>query len=96
MGLPGCSSWFSSAEVDDARVGRWRHSHDGLYLTAKPSHMGVDVDGLAYPLHRPMVCDHQTRGQSFLSDAALSHHAAVGSGAFLRVATPRLRYSMEC
>jgi hypothetical protein len=22
----------------------------------KPSHMGVNVDGLAYLLHRPMVC----------------------------------------
>jgi hypothetical protein len=35
--------------VDDAQVGSWRHRHDGLYLTAKPSHMGVDVNGLAYP-----------------------------------------------
>jgi hypothetical protein len=82
--------------VDDAQVGSWRHRHDGLYLTAKPSHMGVDVNGLAYPLNRPMVYDHQTRGQSFLSDAALSHHATVGSGAFPRAATPRLRYLMEC
>jgi hypothetical protein len=24
-----------------------------LYLAAKPSHVGVDVDGLAYPLHCP-------------------------------------------
>jgi hypothetical protein len=24
-----------------------------LYLSAKPSHMGVDVDGLAYSLHWP-------------------------------------------
>jgi hypothetical protein len=89
MGLPGCSSWFPGAEVDDAWVGPCRHRQDGLYLTAKPSHVGVDVDGLAYPLHRPMVCDHQTRGLSFLSDATLPHHAAVGSGAFLRAATPQ-------
>jgi hypothetical protein len=27
-----------------------------LYLVAKPSHVEVDVDGLAYPLHRPMAC----------------------------------------
>jgi hypothetical protein len=25
-----------------------------LYLVAKPSHMGVDVDGLANPLHHPV------------------------------------------
>jgi hypothetical protein len=24
-----------------------------LYLAAKPSQVGVDVDGLSYPLHRP-------------------------------------------
>jgi hypothetical protein len=29
-----------------------------LYLVAKPSHMGVNVYGLAYPLHRPTVCSH--------------------------------------
>jgi hypothetical protein len=33
-----------------------------LYLAVKPFHMGVDVDGLAYPLHCPMVCSHQMRG----------------------------------
>jgi hypothetical protein len=36
-----------------------------LYLVTKPSHMGgrgVDVDGLAYPLHRPMACRCQLRG----------------------------------
>jgi hypothetical protein len=27
-----------------------------LYLAAKPSHVGVDVDRLAHPLHRPMTC----------------------------------------
>jgi hypothetical protein len=54
----------------------------GLYLTAKPSHIGIDVDGLACPLHCPMVCNHQTRGHNFLSGAALSRCAAVGGGAF--------------
>jgi hypothetical protein len=33
-----------------------------LYLVSKTSHVGVDVDGLAYPLYHPMVCSHQTRG----------------------------------
>jgi hypothetical protein len=49
---------------------------------------GVDVDRLAYPLHCPIVCDHQTKGQSFLSGVALSHHAAVGGGPFLGGAKP--------
>jgi hypothetical protein len=54
-----------------------------LYLAAKPSHMGVDVEGLVCPLHHPMACDHQMRGQSLLSDVASSHRATVGGGAFL-------------
>jgi hypothetical protein len=57
--VPGCSSWLPDvlgAEVDDARDDSWRDSFAmWLYLMGKPSHMGVDVDGLAYPLHCPMV-----------------------------------------
>jgi hypothetical protein len=45
--------------------------------------VGVDVDGLPYPLHRPIVCGRLTRGQSFLPDATLSHRVTVGGGAFL-------------
>jgi hypothetical protein len=45
--------------------------------------VGVDVDGLACPLHHRTVYGRQTRGQSFLSGAALFHHATVGGGAFL-------------
>jgi hypothetical protein len=41
------------------------------------------VDRLACPLHHPMTCSHQMRGQSFLLGAALFHHAAVGDGTFL-------------
>jgi hypothetical protein len=69
-----------------------------LYLVAKSSHVGVDVDGLAYPLHRPMVCYCQTRGQSFLLGAALSHHAAVGDGTFQGGAKPLgldIRWSVD-
>jgi hypothetical protein len=33
-----------------------------LYLAAKPSHMGVDVDGLACYLYHSMICGHRTRG----------------------------------
>jgi hypothetical protein len=29
-----------------------------LYLVAKPSYVGVDVDGLPCPLHYPMVYSH--------------------------------------
>jgi hypothetical protein len=46
------------------------------------------VDGLAYPLHHPTACNHQTRGHGVLSSAALSHHAAVGGDTFSRDAKP--------
>jgi hypothetical protein len=59
-----------------------------LCLISKPSHVGVDVDRLACPLHRPTVCGRPIRGQSFMSGVALSHHAAVGGGAFLEGAKP--------
>jgi hypothetical protein len=50
--------------------------------------MGVDVDGLACSLHCLTVCDRQTKGYDFLSGVALSHHTAVGGGAFLGGAKP--------
>jgi hypothetical protein len=52
------------AEVDDAWDDFWRGSFvKWLYLAAKPSHVGgVDVDGLACPLHRPMAHNYQVRG----------------------------------
>jgi hypothetical protein len=52
MGLPGCSSWFPSTEVEDPRDGSWLLSH--------PS--GADVDRLAYSLHYPMAYSSQTGG----------------------------------
>jgi hypothetical protein len=54
-----------------------------LYLAAKPSHMGADVDGLAFPLNHPVAYCRQSWGQNFLSGVALYHHAAVGGGTFL-------------
>jgi hypothetical protein len=45
---------------DDSRRGRfvaW------LYLVAKLFNVGVDVHGLAFPLHHPTVCSCQMRGQ---------------------------------
>jgi hypothetical protein len=59
-----------------------------LYLAAKPSHVGVDVDGLAFPLHRPTTYSRQTRGYSFLSGATLYHRATVGGGTFPGVRSP--------
>jgi hypothetical protein len=50
--------------------------------------MGINVDRLACPLHYPIVYGRQTRGQGFLSGATLSHHTAVGGGAFLRGVKP--------
>jgi hypothetical protein len=47
-----------------------------LYLAAKPSHMGVIVDGLAYPLHYPMAYSHQMREQGLQPGAVLSHHCS--------------------
>jgi hypothetical protein len=90
-GLPRWSSWFPSTEVEGARDSSWRHHcFTQLYLAAKPSHMGDDVDWLACSLHCPTVCGHQTRGQSFLSDATMSHHITVGNGAFLGGVKPRV------
>jgi hypothetical protein len=75
---PGCSFWFPGilgAEVDDVRNGCWRHCFaEWLYLASKPSHVGVDVDELAYPLHCHMACSHQTRGQGLLPGVILSCH----------------------
>jgi hypothetical protein len=59
-----------------------------LYLVTKPSHMGVDVDGLTCPLHHPTVCSRQMKGWSFLLGVALSHHVAAGSGTFSGGARP--------
>jgi hypothetical protein len=51
-GVPG-------AEVNDARDDSWTGSFTKrLYMAAKPSHVGVDVDGLACPLHWPMGCSY--------------------------------------
>jgi hypothetical protein len=58
---------------------------------------GVDVEGLAYPLHCPMTCDRQSKDQGFLSGAVLSYHVTVGGDAFPRgVRSPKIRYLMKC
>jgi hypothetical protein len=47
---------------------------------------------LACPLHRPTGCIRQTSGHDILSDAALSHHDAVGGGVFLGDVKPPSLY----
>jgi hypothetical protein len=47
-----------------------------LYLTAKPSHVWVDVDGLSCPLCHPTAYGCQTRAQSSLSGTVLAYLVA--------------------
>jgi hypothetical protein len=47
-----------------------------LYLVAKPSHMGFDVDRVSLHLHCPTAFGCQTRGQSPLTDIVLLYLAA--------------------
>jgi hypothetical protein len=63
IGHFGRSLWLPGAEVAGAWNNFWSHRYFiGLYLTAKPSHMGVDLDGLAYFLDCSTVRTYQTRG----------------------------------
>jgi hypothetical protein len=55
-----------------------------FYLAAKPYYMGVDVDGLACPLHHSTAYSRQKRGQCLLSGTALSRQVVVGGGATRR------------
>jgi hypothetical protein len=61
-----------------------------LYLVAKPSHVGVDVDGLACSLHHPTACGWQTRGMCCLIGVVLSHPSAMGSGPFPGMRSPQV------
>jgi hypothetical protein len=61
------------AEVDDARDVSWIGSFImWLYLAAKPSHVGINVDGLARPLYCPTVRSYQTRGYDLPPGVVLS------------------------
>jgi hypothetical protein len=96
---PECSSFFPGvlgAKVDDARDDNWRHHFTALlYLAATPAHVGVDVEGLAYPLHRPMAYGCQTRGQGLLPGAVLSHRCNGAVPPFQGCEAPGLGYLME-
>jgi hypothetical protein len=70
------------------KVLRYIASRCWPYLVAKSSHVGVDVDGLACPLHRPTAYNRQMMGQGFLLDAILSHQAAARGGSLLGDAKP--------
>jgi hypothetical protein len=84
------------AEVDNARDDSWRGSFMAwLYMVAKPSHVGVDVDGLACPLHRPMVHSYQTRGQGLPPGNALSCRCSGCWHLLGDVEPPGLRYLVE-
>jgi hypothetical protein len=66
-----------------------------LYLVAKPSHVGVDVDGLAYPLHQPTVHTCQMRGQCLLPGVILSYRCSGQWCLSGDVKLVRHRYLME-
>jgi hypothetical protein len=67
-----------------------------LQLAAKPAHVGVDVDGLASPLHHPMACGCQTRGQGLLLGVVLSCHCSGRWRLFRGCEAPGLGYLVEC
>jgi hypothetical protein len=84
------------AEVDDAQDGSWRRCFTTwLYLAAKPSHVEVNVDRLAYPLHCPMTYYHQMRGQGHLPSTVLSHHSGGRWHLCRDVKPPGLGYLVE-
>jgi hypothetical protein len=94
-----CSSWFIGilgTKVDDAWDSSWRRCFTALhYLAAKPALVGVDVDGLACPLYRPMACGHQTKGLGLLPCVVLSHHCSGRWHLFEGCKAPRLGYLVE-
>jgi hypothetical protein len=71
-------------------VRRW------LYLAAKTSHVGINVDGIACPLHRRMAYSRQTRGQGLLLAIVLSCHYSERWRLSGDVKPPKHRYLMEC
>jgi hypothetical protein len=47
-----------------------------LYFSSNLANVRIDVDGLACPVHRPIACDHQTRGQGLMLGVVFSHHCS--------------------
>jgi hypothetical protein len=67
-----------------------------LYLAAKRSHVGVNVDGLACPLYCSMACSRQTRGQDLLLGAILSCLYSWRSCLFGGCEAPGIGYYIDC
>jgi hypothetical protein len=90
---PGSSSRFPSilgTELDDGLDGSWRRCFlAALYLAGKPAHVGVDVDGLAYPMHCPTTSGCQTIGQGLLLGVVLSPHCSRVVALFRGMQSPR-------
>jgi hypothetical protein len=95
---PGCSFQLPDilgVEVDDVQDDSCRGRFTvWFYLSAKHSHMGVDVDGLAFPLHQRMVRSYQMRGHGLLLGALLPCRCS-GRRLLGDVKLPRHRYLME-
>jgi hypothetical protein len=67
-----------------------------FYLADKPLHVGVGVDGLAFPMHHPMTCSHQKRGQGLLPGIVLSYRCNGRCRLPGDVKPPGRGYLMEC
>jgi hypothetical protein len=75
--------------MNNAQDSSWRCCFTvWLYLAAKPSHMGVDVDRLACPLYYPTAYSRLTRGHGLLSGVVLSHRC-IGRWRLSRDVKPR-------
>jgi hypothetical protein len=78
------------ADLGDVATWCW------LYLAAKSSHVGVDVDGLSCPLHRRMHVVIR-RGDKASCQALPCPSCCNGRWHLSEgCEAPRLRYSMEC
>jgi hypothetical protein len=76
------SSRLPGVNVACARDSSWGCLHFGWhYLAANPSHVGANVDALAYSLQCPMVCGRQMRVQNFVIGTAITYRTVVGGGA---------------
>jgi hypothetical protein len=56
------SPGLPDGEVDDAQVGSWRNCFVVSLLSDDAFPRGGEVDGLAYPLHRPTAHSYLPRG----------------------------------
>jgi hypothetical protein len=93
LALPWHSSWLlgvPGAVVNDARDDSWRGSFV-MWLLGE----GVNVDGLAYPLHWPTVGSSQVRGHDLLPGAVLSCRCTEQWCLLGDVKPPGRRYLME-